>query len=255
MRVLTTGIHSGLGRYIHENFSGLGLTRENRGECFKKVKREGVDCIIHCAGNNHKAINSASLYDYISDNVFLAQELVSLPHKKFIFISSIDVYPRSAGKHSEEEIIDMDSVEGIYAVTKLMAESIIRKNSPDCLILRAAAFLGKYSRKNSLIRIMEGEGCSLSLSGDSTFNYILYKDVLRFIEYAIDKGLGGIYNITSSSNISLLAVAGMFNKNVNFGRYRYEAGNIDNRKVVSVFPVLNKTSEEVINQFKEGTVQ
>lgn len=249
MVILTTGISSGLGKYIYENLGGIGLTRYLSTEERERIKNRGADIIIHCAFNSRREINSDSLYHYLEDNVFLTKELVSFPHKKFIFLSSVDVYSKKAIIHSEDEIIDMDSISGIYGITKLMSESIVKNHCPNYLILRGAAFLGKYSRKNSLIKIIEDKECILTLSGNSIFNYVLHSDILDFIEFSIDYELKGIYNLASSETITLSEVADMLGKKVKFGTYFYDVAKIDNSKISSVFPAFKKTSKEVITQF------
>jgi len=253
-RVLTTGIFSGLGKYIHENLGGIGLTRATSPEDMEKIKNSGVDVIIHCAFNSHRGINSDSLYYYLEDNVFLTKKLVSIPHKKFIFLSSVDVYPKGVGVYSEEEIIDMDSISGIYGITKLMSESIVKTYCVNYLILRCTALLGKCSRKNWLIKIIEDDKYFLTLSGDSRFNYVLHSDILDFIKFSIDHELKGIYNLASSENITLLEITNMLGRKVKFGTYLYDVGNIDNSKISSVFPVFKKTSKEIVTQFIGGKI-
>ncbi len=252
MRILTTGILSGLGKFIHENLGGVGLTRDTSPEDIEKIKNDGVDIIIHCAFNSRRRINSDSLYHYLEDNVLLTKRVVSFPHKKFIFLSSVDVYPKRTDVHSEDEIIEVDSVSGIYGITKLMSESILKNHCENYLILRGTALLGKYSRKNSLIKIIEGEGCTLTLSGDSRFNYVLHLDILDFIKFSIDHDVKGIYNLASSENITLSEVVDMLGKKVKFGTYFYNVGNIDNSKISSIFPVFKKTSKEIVTQFIRG---
>lgn len=251
MEILTTGVNSGLGRYIYEKMRGVGFTRDTSFEALalQKTKNRKIEIIVHCAFNSQRMINSNSLYNYLEDNVILTKNLVCLPHKKFIYISSVDIYPKDENIHSEEEIMDLDCVKGIYGITKLMSESIVKKYCKNYLILRTSALLGKYSRKNILIKIIEDEGCVLSLSGSSIFNYVLHSDVLDFIKLSIQKDLQGIFNLTSSGNITLSEITQMLDKKVRFGNYFYNVGNIDNRKVTSLFPVFKKTSKEVIIQY------
>lgn len=251
MTILTTGSGSGLGRYIYENLGGIGLDRNTSSKEREKIKNKGVDVIIHCAFNSNKGINSNSLYPYFEDNVLLTKELISFPHKKFIFFSSVEVYPKNEKVHSEDEIVDVDSVKGIYGITKLLSESIIKHHCPNYLILRATALLGKYSRKNSLIKIIEDKDCILTLSGNSRFNYVLHSDVLDFIKLSIENDLKGIYNLASSGNITLSEVAERLGKKVQFGNYLYDVGNISNNKISALSPAFRKTSIEVINQFVE----
>jgi nucleoside-diphosphate-sugar epimerase len=249
MDILTTGTSSGLGKYIHENFGGIGLTRSTSPERFTQLKSKGVDVIIHCAFNRSRKVNSDSLSQYLQDNVLLTNELVSLPHKKFIFLSSVDVYPKDGKLHVEDELIDVNAVEGIYALTKLISESLVQNNCKNYLILRGAAFLGKYARQNSLMKIAEKAECKLSLSGSSRFNYVLYSDILGFLKLALKRELGGIYNLASGDNITLREAADLLKRKVKFGTYSYDVGNIDNSKISSVFSAFGKTSREVITQF------
>lgn len=249
--ILTTGVLSGLGRYIHENLGGTGLTRDLSIEDREKIRSRGADIIIHCAFNSRQGINSDSLYHYLEDNVLLTKELVSFSHKKFIYLSSVDIYPRGAGLHSEDEIIDMDSVSGIYGITKLMSEAIVKNHCENYLVLRPTFLLGKYSRKSSTIKVIENKECILTLSGNSIYNYVLHSDILDFIKLSIDGDLKGIYNLASSENVTLSEVADMLGKKVNFGTYLYDVGNIANSKISSVFPAFKKTSKEVVAQFIE----
>lgn len=119
------------------------------------------------------------------------------------------------------------------------------------LITGILSGLGKYSRKNSLIRILEEKNCLLTLSGDSRFNYVLHSDILDFIKFSIKHDLKGIYNLASCENITLLEVAELFGKRVEFGKYHYDVGNINNDKISSIFRAFKKTSKEVILQFVE----
>ena len=70
MKILTTGINSGLGKYIHESLGGIGLDRDTSSEERQNIKNEGVDIIIHCAFNSSSGVNSDSLYSE-SDSFFL----------------------------------------------------------------------------------------------------------------------------------------------------------------------------------------
>lgn len=248
-RLLITGTESGLGRYLHEIFGGSVYTRRTSEREFNNFKKGGIDIIIHTAFNSAKDVDSNNLYSYIEDNIFLTKKALEIPHKKFILISTVDVYPKNSSKHNEDEIIDINSVNGIYGITKLISESLVRQISPNFLILRCSTLLGKYSRKNSLISVIQEKKPFLNLSLRSSFNYILHSDVANFIKLALDKNLQGIYNLASSENITLSKVALSFNKRVSFGNYTYKVGNIENKKVVSILSLFRRTSTETIKIF------
>ncbi|MBI4529882.1 MAG: NAD(P)-dependent oxidoreductase [Candidatus Latescibacteria bacterium] len=249
MRILITGTLSGLGKHLYETFGGIGWIRQTPATDREKIRRTGVDVLIHCAWNSRQSVTSDCLYTYVADTVLLTEEVVRIPHQKFIFLSSVDVYPRRPGPCSEDEIIDLHAVGGVYGITKLMSEAIVRQHCPNHTILRCVSLLGKYARKNSLIRIIDDAPCTLTLSGDSRLNYVLYTDVADFLRFAMECDVRGIYNVSSTEHVTLSGVADMLGKHVNFGSYRYDVGDIDNSKISSIFPAFKKTSQEVIAQF------
>lgn len=242
---LVTGSSGGLGKYLHDNLGGISLNRQTF-ENEDWVKK-GADIIIHCAFNSDH--NPKNMDQYFQDNVLLTEKLIKIPHKKFIFISSIDVYPKNLSKHTEDEILDADKTKDLYAKTKLLSEDLVKRNCSNFLILRCTALLGKDSRANSLIKIIQEKNPILTLSAKSVFNYILHRDVLEFIKLAIEKDLQGIYNLASAKNITLSEVAQILKKDVHFGSYIYNVGKIDNTKTSLAFPILNKTSKEVVANF------
>lgn len=249
MRILTTGTLSGLGKHLFETFGGISYNRQISEEECDKLINQGVDIILHSAFNSAKDVDSNNLYYYLEDSFLLTEKLIEIPHKKFIFISSVDVYPKDNKHHREDEVIDVNTVEGIYGLTKLMSECLVKKSSPNYLILRCTALIGKHSRKNSLIRIIKDDNPTLTISADSSFNYILHIHISEFIKLALEKNLQGIYNVASSENIVLSEVAKALGKKVNFGTYEYNVGNIDNSKITSIFPAFKKTSKEAILEF------
>ena len=110
---LVTGINSGLGKYLFNNLKCgmvLGLDRNN----FNQIKDYDYDAVIHCAFN--KSLKVEDHYQYLEDNIFLTQKLLQLWYKKFIYISTTNVY----GIHNSE-ITEKSSYNNpsIYASFKL----------------------------------------------------------------------------------------------------------------------------------------
>ena len=249
MKILTTGIGSGLGKYIHETWGAAGLGRGTSLEEWENLRQTSWDVIIHCAFRNERSIESRKIYPYFQDNFLLTEKLTSFPHRKFVFFSSVDVYPKDDRLHAEEESIHLEELDSSYAHAKLFSESIVREKSRDFLILRCTSLLGSQMRRNTLIRILEGGEEPLNLSLDSELNYIRYADVSSFIRKAVEKSWKGIYNLASSSNISLGEAVELIGKRPRFGPYRYEVGRIDNRKAASLFPAFSYSSKEILTRF------
>lgn len=247
--MLISGTRSGLGRYLHENLGGVELTRSTTAEELEAVKKSGADVIIHCAFNSAKTVDSGLMPAYLRDNVLFTRELASIRHRKFIFISSIDVYPRTEGVRLEDDVISPDYSKGMYGVTKLMSEAIVASSCKNFLIIRAGALLGKYSRKNSLTRILDEKGCVLSLDAGSKFYYVLHSEILRFIESAVEKDIQGIYNAVPGAPVTLSEIALMAGNDVRFGGYRYDPGEISNKKITKIFPAFENTSMDAVMRF------
>ena len=252
MKILTTGIQSGIGKYIYENLSGLGLARDTSKEDRERIKKANFDAIIHCAFNSAKTLDPNSPSSYFYDNVFLTKELVSLKYDKFIYFSTIDVYCKNTATHSENEVFNLYGPSSIYAASKLTSEAIVIEEAKNYLILRCSTPLGTYSRKNTLMQMIESESCTVGLSSKSAYNIIIYSDILNFIKFAIENDVQGVFNLASSSNITLENVARILDKNIQFGEGFYSAGNIDNTKIASTFPAFKATSEDnLIKYLKE----
>ena len=247
--ILITGTQSGLGKHLHEALGGLELSRLNRGDLVSDLKKKGVDFIIHCAFNSKSSIFADDLNSYIDDNLSLLEELLTIPHKKFIYISSIDVYPKNGVLHDENEKINIPEGISFYGMFKLMAETRVASRSKNYLILRCSALLSKYSRSNSLVRLLTKKHCELTISQDSIFNYVLCDDIAAFIKLAIERDLKYTYNICASTNVKIYDLASAFHKHVTFGHFKYETGNIDNRKAISIYPKFELTSHDIASEF------
>ena len=255
MKTLTTGIQSGIGKYIYENLSGLGLARDTSKVERERIKKTNFDAIIHCAFNSSKTLDPNSPSSYFYDNVFFTKELASLKYDKFIYFSTIDVYCKNTATHSENEVFNLYGPSSIYAASKLTSEAIVKEEAKNYLILRGSTPLGTYSRKNTLMQMIESESCTVGLSSKSAYNIIIYSDIFNFIKFAIENNVQGVFNLASSNNITLENIARILDKNIQFGKGFYNAGNIDNTKIASTFPAFKASSEDnLIKYLKEHYV-
>lgn len=243
-----TGAAGGLGRYLHERFGGYGLTRRTDERELRGFSAQGIDVLFHCAYDSSRVVEDSELHALLQGTVLLTDRMLSLSHRRFVFFSSVDVYPRDGLVHSEEEPISLGGLADLYPVTKLMCESMVRERGNNCLILRCGALLGQYARQNSLMRILNGAD-RLALSGSSTFSYVLYEDLLAFLERAIDRDWSGIFNIAARDSISLAEVAEYFGKRVAFGDVVYTTPRVRVDKVNALCDAFHRSSLEVVREF------
>src|SRR5262245_6198955 len=92
--ILISGAASGLGNAIYRALGGIPLVRGLSLDDPSVRAAEPFDVIIHCAVNARYPITMGSAFDYLDDNFLLTQRLLNLPHKRFIYMSSLDVYPK-----------------------------------------------------------------------------------------------------------------------------------------------------------------
>lgn len=199
MATLITGTNSGLGKWLSMQFPNCDkLTRKNSPAEFNGNE---YDLIIHCAASvQHCGWSDVSI-SLFEDNVFLTKEMVKIPHKKFILISSID-----------------ESKNSPYGISKRISEVIVRDSCNDYLVLRPSSLIGDGMRKNTFQKIIKGE--DIALTSNTVMNYVLYEDVLC----AIKEGYSGIKVLRSNDDMTIGEVTGVFEKNINFGSIHYSVG-------------------------------
>jgi len=241
MRILITGSASGLGKHLAQSLGGASWNRTDATSW-----EQNPDVIIHCAWPARPPQTSEGLFQYFEDTLELTKRLVQLPHRKFIFLSTAEVYPLDGHSGAESQPIQTSAVRNVYAACKLIAESIVDARSRKPLILRSTGLLGFTARPSSLIRILKEDSPALSLTAESRFYYILHRDVEAFIRLAIEQDLTGIYNVSSSKSITLGEAAAKYNRRVRWGSYTYDIGRVDNQKIAAILPSFGKTSLEVI---------
>ena len=165
------------------------------------------------------------MFETINGRRIMSNELTEIKHNRFVYMSSLAVY---------------DNDNSNYKHSKLCSESIINKKANNPLILRLPVMLGTNIRPNTIFRILKEDKPNLTLSGNSTFNYVLHSDVKMF---ALLNKFNGVVDFVSRGNITLKKVNEILNGNAVFGDYTFVTPEISDG-------VNLKTSEQVISEFK-----
>ena len=235
MRTLITGCQAGLGKSLLESLpSATGLNREN---C-KDILDSGdfYESIVHCAFSRSKS--GEDLNAIIKDNILLTEKLLNLNYKKFIFISSVDIY-------SEDK--------NLYNSSKIFCESMVEAFAANSLIIRCGALIGANMRSNSLTRLLaQNPSPKISLHPESSFYYILHSDVASFIKHSLKNDLTGTIDFVSSSPITLREIGDHYPISGTFGSYLYKSPIVSNKKLQTIFPQVDKSSLAVIKEFTES---
>lgn len=205
-------------------------------------KIEAVDYIIHGASNTHPVAYSTDPVGTITTNVLGLYNLLNLAVetnvKKFIFLSSVEIYGENkTDKDSFDEsdfgYIDCNTLRAGYPESKRLGEALCQayhsKYNLDIVIPRISRVYGPTIQKTDtkalsqfINNVLEDKDIVLKSEGTQYFSYSYVGDVVSAIILLISKGLPGeAYNIADSkSDIRLkdLAnlIAGVGNKKVIF---------------------------------------
>jgi len=237
---LVTGVRSGLGRYLQESLRCDGLQRNNSVKLMTLGKRYST--VVHCAFLPPSKIKGNAFSTVVADTLQLTLDMLRLCEGKFIFISTIDVYPQSDKVHDEDERIDYTDKLSEYGRLKLLCEELIKNNTENHFLIRVGLLMGRYMRENNLYRLLNSENAELSLTKDSSFNCVPYSDVFQLIEMAMQQNYRGVVNLTANNTVQLQDIAEKYQKLVRYGQHRYQTGNINNGRLKGLSSVFDKSS-------------
>jgi len=246
-KLLVTGTESGLGAAVHCALGGAVLTRKTR---FDEVAAAApYDAIVHCAFASQKLVTSETSYGYLDDNLLLTERLARIPHRKFIFISSIDIYPQPRQGAAEGDAHDLSRLSGPYPFVKLFSDALVRERCPNHLILRPTSLLGLTMRPSTTLRVLTESTPRVFLHPGSRFNFVLHDDVAAFIARALKEDIAGVFNLASTGLLRLGDIAERLGLAPSFGEHVYDAGEVSTAKIAAIEPAFRRTSAETLNRF------
>jgi dTDP-4-dehydrorhamnose reductase len=244
-KILVSGSSSGLGKFLKESLVATPFSRDSD---FSKIKEDKYDLIVHCAANQSRNLSLSQVYEYYLDNIKLTELLTSLDTKRFIYISSIDV-SLITGTLGDKKQPNYFNQNNLYTAAKTFSEAIIKQFCYNYTILRCPYLLGKYMRNNTINKLINDERPTVSLSKDSIFNIIRYKDVFSFILKSMNDNINGTYEVVANKNISLFEIANHLKKEVKFGEHQYSVEELDNKKSAEILNELNLSSLQMLELF------
>jgi nucleoside-diphosphate-sugar epimerase len=247
--ILVTGARSGLGNAVYLAMGGTPFVRGTSLDDPAIKAAAPFDAIVHCAVNAAKAVTMSTAYGYMEDNLLLTQRLVDIPHKKFVFVSTLAVYPSTGKAIAEDEDIDLLPLAGPYAFTKLFSDLYVQNHAVEPLVLRTTTLMGPAIRPNTVMRALTQRDCQLFLAPHSRYNFVLHEDIVRFIEQAIDNRITGNFNLGSSGLTTLSDIVDQLGLSVRYGNFHYDIGPVDTRKAAALAPAFGMPSWQILNRY------
>ncbi|EOS35240.1 hypothetical protein C808_05019 [Lachnospiraceae bacterium M18-1] len=188
-----------------------------------------VDYIIHAASNTHPLAYSSDPIGTIKTNIIGTNNLldyaVSYLKKRFVFLSSVEIYGENrGGKASFSEMdcgyLNCNQVRSGYPESKRAGESLCcayeKKYGIDIVIPRLCRVYGPTMGQNDskalaqfIKKAVDGKDIVLKSKGQQFYSYIHVIDAVTAIFYILDKGKSGeAYNVSSQlSDIKLSDLA------------------------------------------------
>ena len=247
---VVTGSSSGIGKFLKENLNALSYNRFDKNSDF--INNNPNQIIIHAAFNMNNKVYSDDIDQYIEDTYCLTKKILKIPNKRIVFISSIDVYPNDQLDKNEDKKINLFETNNLYALSKLICENLIQMKSNKPIILRLGYLVGNYMRNSNVKKAILGGSQDLTISSDSYYNIITYKQVLEILKYLIDNNNHGIYNITSKSSVRLKEICDFYKTKATFGNYIYKSPSVSTKKIERLDREfnLNYSKEKIIETLR-----
>ena len=179
------------------------VTRENA-SCFNGTS---CDVLINANGNSKKFMsNKDPLWDFDASVRGVRASLCSIKAKKYVHLSSCDVYPDCSSPETTKEDCNLNVMEqSAYGFHKYLAEQCVMHSAEQWLIFRMGGFVGAGLKKNPIYDILNGG--PLWLDSKSTLQFINVKEAAEIIlDFALADEKKQIYNLCGNGLISLSEV-------------------------------------------------
>ncbi len=228
MNVGITGNEGFLGKYVwaklssNKDFSleGFDLPKNDifNDEQLKSFVKD-KDVIVHLAAQNRA--DDITLWKANTEGLLkllLAIKQHGKTDCRLIFASSFQVYTPTYVKKTIKESFET-APEGIYGISKLAGETLVKNYCKNHAILRISNIYGPGGKPfyNSVIAtfahlIKEGKELIINGDGSSTRDFVFVEDVAEAVEKAIISEKVGTYNICTGESVSLNKVVSTISK-------------------------------------------
>ena len=228
-------------RYL--NKIGVGVTAITRTN-YVEHRGSSWDLIINANGNSKKWLAEREpMRDFDLTVRSTLSVILDFKTDRYIHLSSIDVYNDVSNVDCNSEAVSIVPERlSNYGTGKLLAETVVRKYSPDWLIARLGGMVGKGLKKNSIYDLMNGD--PLRVHPKSAYQYLNTDDVARLVWTVASKNITcEVFNLCGDETVRLSEVQrwpGIVSRDNGLRCEHYEI-NIDRIKEIVDVPKTRKT--------------
>jgi nucleoside-diphosphate-sugar epimerase len=213
---------------------------------------KSCDVLINASGSSSKVLATKDpLQDFDATVRNTRKSLVDFKFKKYVLISSCDVYPDCSSPVTTKEDLEIDvSKQSPYGFHKYLAEECVRHGTSDWLIVRLGGMVGPGLKKNPIFDILNGG--PLWLDPKSQLQYMRTDDVSKITSMLIQRNLKQeIFNVCGKGLVKLEDILKNHKVNVNPGspQVKYDI-NIDKISKITVMPDSVNTVMNFIQEIR-----
>jgi nucleoside-diphosphate-sugar epimerase len=153
------------------------ITRDNYGS----FSGQSCDLFINANGNSRKPLaRQDPLAEFDASVRSVRQTLIDFPSRRYLHLSSCDVYPDCSSPHFTHEDTPIDpALQSAYGFHKRLAELCVQHAHADWFIFRLGGFVGPGLKKNAIFDILQGG--PLWLDPQSELQFLHTSDAARIM--------------------------------------------------------------------------
>jgi len=208
------------------NFKFINLDLVNFESVEELFKNYSIDWVIHLASYSHVDLSFSDALLFTRNNVMGTHNLLEVAKrnsvKKFIHMSTDEVYGSKQGISTEESVLDpTNPYSASKAAAELLAMSYYHSYKLPLIILRSNNIYGPKQFPEKVIpkfitRLLRGNQCEIQGDGLQQRSFIHIDDFNRAMNKIMKHGVEGeIYNIGSLYDITIKDLAKLLCKLVN----------------------------------------
>jgi len=160
--------------------------------------------LINANGNSKKFLaKDDPKGEFQASVASVRNSLVDFKFKKYVYLSTSDVYPDCSKPELTREDTPLNVAEqSPYGFHKHLAELCVQHGARDWLIIRQGGFVGEGMKKNAVFDVLYGD--KLWVHPESRFQFINTDDSARLVMELIDNGVSNnVLNLTATGTISV----------------------------------------------------
>jgi nucleoside-diphosphate-sugar epimerase len=193
---------------------GVAVTVIDRANYDKLIGSE-CDVFINANGNSKKFLaKDDPKLEFQASVAGVRNSLVDFKFKKYVFLSTGDVYPDcSKPVFTREDTTLNVSMQSPYGFHKYLAELCVQHAANDWLIVRQGGFVGQGMKKNAVFDVLNGD--KLWVHPDSRFQFINTEDSARIVMELVQQNISNqVFNLTATGTISVSEIMKLAGRSV-----------------------------------------